>query len=312
MKKFMKVCAIIVAVILTIGIILMVAGGCGGGLHTLSGQIFRGELSLDMDDILKLGDNWTWDEYHDDIAGVFSDAYERIEDRDAYETTFGAENIRNLELDLGGCAVTVTASPDGEYHVQAQKISAFQTYTEGDTLYVKGLKTGKWNLSTGMKVIIQIPEGTAFDKVEMSLGAGDFKIDAIKATEMEVELGAGRLQVDSLQTGTFACEVGAGQAVIDNAAFVGNVTLSVGAGEMLVTGSIPGNLTAECGMGNVEITVTGSTEADHNYEMECAAGNLTAGSRSVAGLVSEQSIDNGAASTYDLSCAMGNMEIRFK
>ena len=92
----------------------------------------------------------------------------------------------------------------------------------------------------------------------------------------------------------------------------GDVTLEVGVGEIRFEGSIPGDLDATCSMGNMEITVIGSTEQDHNMQMDCAAGNLDVGSRSYAGLATEQSIDNGADSDYNLSCAMGNMTLTFK
>lgn len=315
MKKFMKVCAIMIAVIFAIGVILVTVAGCGGGFRALSYQIMHGDLHFGPDD--DWGIDWgvvgdILDDHDLDMDDIFSEAYEVIRDQSTYETVFGAAAVRNLELELGGCTVTLTASPDADYHVLAKKISAFQTYVEGDTLHVKGLKTGKWNLGTGMAVTVQIPAGTVFHEAELALGAGDFTIEDLQADEVEVSLGAGRLQVGFLKTGEFTCEVGAGQIIVDEGQFAGDVALSVGAGEMLITGSIPGNLEAECGMGNVEIEVLGSTEEDHNYEMECAAGNLTAGSRSVAGLVSEQSINNGAASTYNLTCAMGNMEVRFK
>ena len=65
-------------------------------------------------------------------------------------------------------------------------------------------------------------------------------------------------------------------------------------------------------MGNIQITIVNSTEEDHNYKMECMAGNLTAGSNVVIGLAVDHDIDNGAESDYDLTCAMGNLEISFQ
>ena len=81
---------------------------------------------------------------------------------------------------------------------------------------------------------------------------------------------------------------------------------------MKFTGSVPGDLAAECALGNMELAITGSTEKDHNYDLDCAAGNLTAAGQSYAGLVAEKTINNGADSNYNLSCAMGNLTLTFE
>ncbi|MGN1148320.1 MAG: DUF4097 family beta strand repeat-containing protein [Lachnospiraceae bacterium] len=320
MKKFMKICAITVAVILVAGIILMTVGGCGGGFKKLTNQALNGDLSFGPEDlpdwVSDWGDGWVWNEEWDtydlDVNSMFNNAYPIIKDGESCSETFSAEGIRNLELGLGGCEVTVTTSPDESFHVYAEKITAFQTYTEGDTLYVAGLKNGKWTNNFTMKVEVQIPAGVVFECIDMELGAGDFNVDAIEAGKLDLEIGAGRLQIGTVKTNELKCQLGAGQVVIENAETTGKVSLEVGAGELVFTGSVPGDLDAECALGNMEIHILGSTEADHNFDLECAAGNLTAGSHSYAGLVSEQNIENGAASDYKLNCAMGNMTLTFE
>lgn len=316
MKKFMKVCAITVAVILAVGVLLLTIGGCGGGFKRLSHQIWNGELNFTPSHVTEWVKNWIWDEdwetYDLDSGTLFDKSYDVIRDESSFRTAFGSEEIHNLELELAGCVVQIETSPDEFYYVSAEKISAFQTYVRNGTLYVKGVKTGKWNVGIVMKVTIQIPQGIVFDDAELSLGAGEFTIGSLQADDMEINLGAGKLEADFLKSDKFTCTAGAGQVLIDKAEFANNVEISVGAGEVIMTAAIPGDLHAECGMGNMEITIFGSTEQEHNYKMECAAGNLTAGSRSVAGLAAEQDINNGADSDYDLECAMGNLTIRFQ
>lgn len=319
MKRFMKICAITAAVILGLGVILVTIGGCGGGLKAARNMAWDGAFSYGPEDFENWFGNWAWKEdwetYDPDLNDAFDNAYEVIKNKGSYTADFKAEDIKNLELGLGGCKVEIVQSADEDYHISVQKVSAFQAYVKEDTLYVTGVKTGNWtgfNVDTGMYVEIQIPAGTIFEDVDISLGAGDFNIDTLQAEEMEMEIGAGRLQAESLKAQMFLCEAGAGQVIIKDAQLGGDTELSVGAGEMRITGSFPGNLQAECGLGNMEITVTGSKEGDHNYDMECAAGNLRAGSYTVAGLAAEQYIDNGAASNYSLSCAMGNLTVTFK
>ncbi len=316
MKKFMKVCAITVAVILALGVLLLTIGGCGGGFKRVTQQIWNGELNISPGNVTEWFGNWAWDEdwetYDIDANTLFDSSYDVIRNEGSFRTAFGVEEIRSMELELAGCVVQIETSPDEFYYVSAEKISAFQTFVRNGTLYVKGIKTGKWNKGSVMRVTIQIPEGTVFEDAELSLGAGEFTIGSMNADDMEINLGAGKLTADYLKADKFTCTAGAGQILIDKAEFADDVEISVGAGEVIMTASIPGDLHAECGLGNMEITIFGSTEQEHNYKMECAAGNLTAGSRSVSGLAAEQDIDNGAASDFDLECAMGNLSVRFQ
>lgn len=309
MKKFMKVCAIMVAVVFGLGVLLVALGGFGGGFKLVSEQVWRGDLNIE---------NWfPWDfksgvryDISEDST-LFDSIHDVIRNVDSYAQDFSGDSVKNLNLDLGGCRVTIGTSPDGDYHVEAKTISSFQAYVSGETLHINAVKNGTWNTNT-MVITIKIPAGVRLDNIAMSLGAGDFVFDRLCADEVALEIGAGRLQVDALEAENFNCELGAGQAIITNGVTTGDVTLEVGVGEIRFEGSIPGDLDATCSMGNMEITVIGSTEQDHNMQMDCAAGNLDVGSRSYAGLATEQSIDNGADSDYNLSCAMGNMTLTFK
>lgn len=316
MKKFMKVCAITAAVILVLGIVLVTAGGCGGGLKSIPGMIMRGEFSFGPDDFTDWGwdTDWSWDwneNYDLDRESIFDSAFEVITDEASYSQTFGFDEIRNLKLELGGCEVKVTVSPDEDYHVFAEKINSLQTFVKGDTLYVKGIKNGNWTNNFVMYVEIQVPAGAAFENAELSLGAGDFTVNELKAKNVEAEVGAGRLEIACLQATEMKSQLGAGQIMIRDGEITGNASFETGAGELIYNGIISGNLTAECAMGNTEFRITGSEE-EHNYDLECVAGNLTAGSHSYAGLAVDTYIDNGAASKYDLSCAMGNLAVTFQ
>lgn len=315
----MKVCAITVAIIFVVGLGLVTIGGCGGGLKDLANQAVNGELNFGPEDVKDWvgdwGSDWTWNEewetYDINMDNIFNSDYPIIKDGEASQT-YSAENIRNLKLELGGCVVNVTTSPDENIYVNAERVTSFQTYTEGDTLYVRGLKNGNWINNLTMSVELQLPSGITFDRVELSLGAGDFNLNALAARELTMEVGAGQLQIDALTVEDLECQLGAGRITMKSAVTTGNVNFEIGAGELVFHGSIPGNLTAECAMGNMELTITDSTEADHNFELECAAGNMTVGDSSYAGLVSEKDIDNGAASNYKLECAMGNLTVIFE
>ncbi len=310
MKKFMKVCGVIAAIAFIIGLVMLLVGSLGGGLPKVIEQIKSGELNIGPEDF---GWNAEWKTYSLGDGSMFDDAYEKITDVDVYETTFPSSEINSLSVNLGGCEVKLAASPDDTCYIKAEKIGTFQTYVKEGTLFVNGIltDTGVFGTSNNMNVEILVPADVEFDSVNLELGAGVFRVDSLETETLTAEIGAGQLLIDELYAETFACEVGAGQAVIGNAVFTGDITLSVGAGELKLTGEIPCDLSAECGMGNVVIKVLNSSEEDHNFEMECAAGNLQAGSHGIAGLAGDETVNNGADSTYKLECAMGNMTVSF-
>lgn len=303
-------------IVLALGLFLITAGGCGKELQELADlpeRIADGEFSIDTEELGDMLWNEEWTTYDVSSMTVFDEDYPTIKDEDYYEDTLGAEGITKLDLELGGCEVKVEASPDADFHVTAENISAFQAFAEDSTLYVKGVQTGTWTggLTTNMKVTLQIPGDVTYEQVELSLGAGDFDIQTLNATTVNAEVGAGRLQITALQTEYLDVELGAGQVKIEEATVYENADLEVGAGELTFSGKVPEDLKAECAMGNMEIRISGSTEADHNFALDCVAGNLTVGGEAYSG-VAEQKIDNNVSSDYDLECAMGNLTILFE
>lgn len=316
MKHFRETCGKKMVIVLTLGLFMVTAGGCGKELQELAdlpGRIADGEFSIDTEELGDMLWNEDWTTYDVSSMTVFNEEYPTIKDEDFYEDTLSADGITKLDLELGGCEVKLEASPDADFHVTVENISAFQAYAENSTLYVKGVRTGTWTggLNTNMKVTLQVPEGVTYEQVELSLGAGDFQIQTLTATTVDAEVGAGRLQFTGLQAEYLDVELGAGQVKIEEAEVFVNADLEVGAGELVFAGRVPGDLKAECAMGNMEIRISGSTEADHNLAMDCVAGNLTVGSETYSG-VAEQKIDNNASSDYDLECAMGNLTLIFE
>lgn len=333
MKKFMKVCGITVLIMFLVGLILATVGKLGGGRRTLENQILNNVFSFGPD-IQNWGGRWLWNDewetYDLNIDSIFDSGYAIIRSGEA-SSDFSGADIRNLELSLGGCEMTIKESPDEDYHITAASIQNFQTYVKGDTLYVNSINSGRWTFSSSStSVIIAIPAGVELETVRMSLGAGAFKSVSLAAKDVKLELGggeftfegldtgfldcelgAGKLTVEKLSAVKIDCEMGAGQIIIENAETMGNLNFEMGMGDLEFTGSIPGNLNAECAMGQMRFHILGSSEGDHDYNLECAMGNLRVGSTSFTGLASEKKIDNGTGSLYHLECSMGNLEVTF-
>ena len=87
--------------------------------------------------------------------------------------------------------------------------------------------------------------------------------------------------------------------------------IDVGMGNFTFRGTANGDLDVDCGMGNVQMWLTGE-EKDYNYEVDCGMGNVTVGEKSYAGVSADKDSDNNADYKCDLDCGMGNIEIHFE
>ena len=63
-------------------------------------------------------------------------------------------------------------------------------------------------------------------------------------------------------------------------------------------------------MGSMDFQLKGKEE-DHNYEIECSAGNVELNGWEISALGAEKYVNNGSASTFELSCSMGNITLNF-
>lgn len=225
-----------------------------------------------------------------------------------------SSGIKNLELTLGAGQFYIREkdTDDGSISILVQGVGDCDYYTNGDTLYVESFKGNHFmgeDLSQN-QIIIDIPKGSFFDEVELTCGAGAAEIDHITANKLEIEAGAGEVMVNFADVTKFSANIGAGRVETSDMT-AREVDLEVGMGECIYHGKSLRELDAECALGNMEIIVEGSEE-DYNYEIECAAGNIDLGGRSITGLSAEQTIDNGAPGTIELSCNMGNITVSFQ
>ena len=159
------------------------------------------------------------------------------------------------------------------------------------------------------KITLKLPADIDFDSISTEIGAGIMKVSNVDAKDFDISLGAGEIDLEKMNVNDFSAEIGAGSMDAEEV-FVNNATLTVSMGECVFAGNISGNLSAECDMGNMELDLDGK-QSDHNYKIECAAGNISMDGFEATAISAEKNIDNGADSTYSITCSMGNIDIEF-
>lgn len=310
MKKFAKGCLIAALSMLFIGIIIVVICIIIGGGSLFS--YLRNEAP-----------------HHNHMSGIFDDTVitfhngkSHIDFSKHHQTHSGKHenmqvatisDISNLDIDFGGGMCVISESSDEYFHIHTENANEFQYYTEDKTLYLKGFDDITFGIQSGdyNKVYLEIPKSFSFENIDIELGAGYLESHSLAATDkITLTVGAGELISHSLAADTLALEVGAGNVEIRDAN-IANSDISVGFGNITYHGIITHDLTAKCGMGNLELFLQDSYES-HNYDVDCAMGNLTIHEKSFGAVAYSDYIQHGADSTYTLECGMGNMNILFE
>lgn len=329
MKKFAKITAIIALVMTVLGVTLFSIGAIGGGIRALKVLAWNGQLSFGPEDLsgLKWLTRWNfrWNgadnfvEWGEDLFednGGFDFDEDVLFNRD-YELFNGgsasceanADEVKKILMELGGADVRLVRWDKDQWRVEAESIGKFQSFVEGDTLKILGLKKG---INIGYsQVTIYMPRDAELEKAEIFIGAGDTDIEYLSADKAEFNVGAGSLTIKDLRADKLQMNVGAGEITVRDGV-IGDMDLAIGMGSMTVKGEVTGDIYSSVAMGALEVFVRGSGEKDHNYELSCAAGEMRVGSRYNAGLGMDMTIDNDAATTYNLDCAMGSTKVTFQ
>ncbi len=125
-----------------------------------------------------------------------------------------------------------------------------------------------------VKVILTIPKGHVFDRVEITTGAGTVDIQALEADYVNLELGAGEVTVDRLAAYKASqIETGAGRLTLENGDLQ-NLDLELGVGEVRIQGKFLGDCRVDMGVGQVTMELLGSPE-EYSVSMEKGIGQGT-------------------------------------
>lgn len=308
MKKFVKGCAITALVLAVIGVILFAIGMFGDGPATLRQMVRDGRFSIGSGDWFEWNFNKSYD--IEDSSIFFEEEGNYAIQEGAVEFSASKEEVDSLDVDLGGCDLMVvsSASDNLNYEVETQGSGKYQVYVKNGTLHIKGQKKLHYNGTD--QVILYVPEGETLGWATFELGAGEFEMDSLTATNLAVSLGAGSLEAKYLQGTDVNIEVGAGEVVV-RSGYIGNLNLAVGAGNIEWESQISGDVKADVAMGALDLVVQGSKEEDHNYYVSGAMGNMVIGSREWSGFGTDMDIDNQAPTDYHLTCAMGELIVQF-
>lgn len=227
----------------------------------------------------------SWEEDWDEIAQL--EPVQTEQDKEIFET----DPTSALELSLSAGKLRFQ-SCDGDkirIEVSGAKKEKVRIGTEDNSLILE--TTGRVQ---DREITVNYPKDMRFKETSIEVAAGTVTMcDKFRTDELEVSVAAGEF------TNTEKISV------------ANDITIEVGTGNVELSDLDVDNLEADCGIGNIDLDISGR-ETDYNYEISCAAGNIDIGGSSYSGIGHDRNITNpNARGDMELNCGVGNITVTF-
>lgn len=302
MKKGWKIFWIVCASVAGIGVVLAVVGVIMGATFGSIQAAFwnyghRAEQRFEaIEETVEVEDDFDEDEFLDD-----ADLDDRASNAEVISngSTVHLDGIRQLDVELSHLRIVLEESTGTELEFQTSNIpedaaEELVMKQEGEELDVFIRNEQNWK---------------AIMKNRGEVGTLTLQIPKDQLTQMSFSIaGGGALEAAQVQTGELDIEVGAGLIQLQNVQ-VDALDLEVGAGDASVTGTINREASIDCGIGTVDLQLTG-TQQDYSYSMECGAGVIQIGNDVYSGISNGKTIMNGGA-MIEMECGAGEVTVGF-
>jgi len=217
--------------------------------------------------------------------------------------TYSAEEeVTSLELEIGGADLEIKT---GETLRVESNLKNLKVETKNGCLTIEDeTNLGIYN---GAELTLYLPEGTVFEKVEISTGAGRLTVEELSAEKLSLELGAGEVIINRL-TATESCEIdgGAGAITVKNGS-LHDLSMDMGVGQLTMAASLTGVSDLDMGVGETELTLLGGKEA-YRIRIEKGVGSAEVDGNSVG---DGATIGDGANRIH-IEGGVGSIEVEFE
>lgn len=297
MKKFTTVVLVISLVCLVTGMVL-----CGVGIA--SGASFSELDRLVREGRYSIG----WNAYDSD---------EDASDIRETEESFPGAGIHSLKVDIDAGSLDILDSWDDDIHVKVKaRDVAVTAEDDAGTLKLECGSRKRWWLSGRQKceITLYLPEGKEWTEADFEMGAGSLtsELSQLNVGDMDISVGAGEayLPHDIIVQNKASLEVDTGGLTLGNINAV-NMSVDVGVGEIGLTADVGEKLSADCGVGELDLKLIGSV-TDYNYKVDCGLGEVRIGTETMTSMGNERHINHHAARDVEIDCGVGTVSVSFE
>ena len=283
MKRFLKVILILAAVFGVAGLGLTAGGAAMGAT--------MGDVSVldhGITQVLRVLD-------HEDSWEV----EDSEEDMDEQEDDFQA-NAESAVTEKGVLADSADSSAYTKVY-EASAVSDLFCDLRYEELVLK-----TWNED---KVQVKV-SGKDHNRIQISNDNGSLRIASNqKVRNRSIEIFC----PENLSFQKIKLQMGAGTIENSGSLDIKEADFTVGVGTADISELQVENLKGSCGMGDMELTLTGKA-AEYNYELKCGLGNLEVDDSLEISITSgnKQITNEGATKNIKLDCGMGNVQVEFE
>ncbi len=202
-----------------------------------------------------------------------------IKTYNADETIEGSE-ITELDIGAGLAVITISPSPDSDFHIVAEKIpyklhhrvSNGRLYIDDDSesktlnLVLSGIQNGK----KGGTLDIQVP-AKEYKKLRIGCAMAKLNVEDIKCTDLVFDCGMADVNVTGLICAANAdIDIGMGDAEFKDCKFFKS-NFEVGMSDFDYEGYLGAETNIRCGMGNADFVLDGK-RSDYHIEGKKVSG----------------------------------------
>lgn len=199
-----------------------------------------------------------------------------------------SSDVREIEVDMRSGRLYFEPSADGKFNVKVQGSDGKETTVRQ---HGNGIQIYNDFRNYNGSVTVYYPQDSSFHELDISMGGGEVAAEGtLKATEFDVELGAGSFHAKEIEADESSWKVGAGEIIL------GRLESQ--------------NMDFDCGAGSIEAGIVGK-QTDFNYDIACGIGSVTIGNEDYSGMAFEKKISNGKSREIEISCGIGEVQLKF-
>lgn len=220
-------------------------------------------------------------------------------------TEFSGKEMTRLDVSVKATAVRIRTAKEGE-PVRIETNNEYITsWVDGSTLNVVEKSYGFFGWGGTGDLVIYVREDTAFDSVEIEIGAGTLDVERLEARDLKLNLGAGKTAIDEL-VATRRAEIDGGAGVVEiRGGELHDLDLDLGAGKAELRARVVRNGRVTAGVGKTELTLIGREE-DYRLRIDKGIGSVTLDGRSLA---DGESVGSGTT-LIEIDSGVGAVEMK--
>lgn len=180
------------------------------------------------------------------------------------------QNIEIIDIDIASSNIEIKSG--NEFKIEADTKNELTCKEVNGKLKVE--EDNNWFINSNLSgnIVIYIPEGIILRELDLDTGAGEIKVENIKAEKFDLDQGAGLLKIINSKFDKIDIDGGAGKIEVDSSE-LNNLDLDCGAGKVEIESKITGNSKISAGVGEINLSLIGNKE-DYQITAEKGIGSI--------------------------------------